>query len=68
MAVFAMDFNLLKRINSESIKKEYFKLQKAADDALYDAKYSGKNQYKIYNDKIDYKEIRTKYTELTSRA
>lgn len=68
MAVFAMDFNMLKRINSESIKQEYFKLQKAADDALYDAKYSGKNQYKIYNDKIDYKKIRTKYTELTSRA
>jgi diguanylate cyclase (GGDEF)-like protein len=68
LAVFEMDFNLLKRINSESIKQEYFKLQKAADDALYDAKYSGKNQYKMYNDKIDYKEIRTKYTEQTNRA
>jgi diguanylate cyclase (GGDEF)-like protein len=68
LAVFEMDFNMLKRINSESIKQEYFKLQKAADDALYDAKYSGKNQYKMYNDKIDYKEIRTKYTEQTSRA
>jgi diguanylate cyclase (GGDEF)-like protein len=66
MAVLAMDFSKLKRINTDSIKDEYFKIQKAADDALYDAKYSGKNQYKIYNDKIDYKEIRANYAEKSS--
>ncbi len=68
MAVLAMDFSRLKRINTESIKDEYFKIQKAADDALYDAKYSGKNQYKIYNDKIDYKEIRVNYAEKSSHT
>ena len=68
IAVFAMDFGRLKRINPEAIKDEYLKLQKAADDALYDAKLSGKNQYKIYNDKIDYKEIRGKYAEAGGHA
>ncbi len=68
IAVFAMDFGRLKRINPAATKDEYLKLQKAADDALYDAKLSGKNQYKIYNDKIDYKEIREKYTEKSGRA
>ncbi|OHD63999.1 MAG: hypothetical protein A2176_15925 [Spirochaetes bacterium RBG_13_51_14] len=67
VAIFTMDFNKLKRINSDNIKKEYLKLQKAADDALYDAKYSGKNQYKIFNDKINYKEIRGKYAGVTAR-
>jgi diguanylate cyclase (GGDEF)-like protein len=68
VAVLAIEFNRLKRINTESIKEEYFKIQKAADDALYDAKYSGKNQYKIFNDRIDYKEIRAQYTEMTGHA
>ena len=68
LAVLAMDFNKLKRINTENIKDEYLKIQKAADDALYDAKYSGKNQYKIFNDKIDYKEIRVQYAEKTSHT
>lgn len=68
IAVLAMDFSKLKRINTESIKDEYLKLQKAADDALYDAKYSGKNQYKIFNDKIDYKEIRAQYAEKVSHT
>ena len=63
-----MDFSKLKRINTDGIKDEYLKLQKAADDALYDAKYSGKNQYKIFNDKIDYKDIRIQYAEKTSRS
>jgi diguanylate cyclase (GGDEF)-like protein len=68
IAVLAMDFSKLKRINTDGIKDEYLKLQKAADDALYDAKYSGKNQYKIFNDKIDYTEIRIQYAEKTSRS
>jgi diguanylate cyclase (GGDEF)-like protein len=68
VAFFSLEFSRLKRINGEVIKQEYFKLQKAADDALYDAKYSGKNQYKIYNDKVDYKEIREKYAEAGGRG
>ncbi len=61
MAVLVMDSNLLKRVNGDAIRMEYLKLQKAADDALYDAKCSGKNRYRIYNDRIDYKEIRENY-------
>ncbi|MBN2158347.1 MAG: GGDEF domain-containing protein [Spirochaetes bacterium] len=68
VAIFAMEFNRLKRINTDAIKQEYLKLQKAADDALYDAKYSGKNQYKIFNDKVQYKDIRSKYAEITERG
>lgn len=67
-AFFSLELTKLKRINGDMIKQEYLKLQKAADDALYDAKYSGKNQFKIYNDKIDYKEIRAKYADATGRA
>src|SRR3990172_9935686 len=54
----------LRRINGDYMKREYLKIQKAADDALYDAKLSGKNQYKIYNKKNDYKEIRRRYLEI----
>ncbi|HNW28594.1 MAG TPA: GGDEF domain-containing protein [Spirochaetota bacterium] len=68
IAVFSMDLNRLKRISLDSTKDEYLKLQKAADDALYDAKLSGKNQYKIYNDKIDYKDIREKYAAAGGRV
>ena len=67
VAVFSMEFKRIKRVNGDSIKKEYLRLQKNADDALYDAKLSGKDQYKIYNDKIDYKEIRSAYTEKSGR-
>lgn len=68
IAVFAMDFGKLKRITFDGTKDEYLKLQKAADDALYDAKLSGKNQYKIFNDKIDYKDIRERYAEAGGRV
>ncbi|HOT44112.1 MAG TPA: GGDEF domain-containing protein [Spirochaetota bacterium] len=68
IAVFSMDLNRLKRINLDSTKDEYLKLQKAADDALYDAKLSGKNQYKIYNDKIDYKDVRERYAAAGGRV
>lgn len=67
VSIYALDFNKLKRINPDMIKQEYLKLQKAADDALYDAKFSGKNQYKIFNDKINYSEIRSHYAELSGR-
>jgi diguanylate cyclase (GGDEF)-like protein len=63
VALFSTDFRRLKRIDDENMNKEYLMLQKAADNALYDAKLSGKNQYKIHNDAIDYMEVRRKYNE-----
>jgi diguanylate cyclase (GGDEF)-like protein len=68
VSILGMDFQKLKRVNSDTIKEEYLRLQKTADDALYDAKLSGKNQYKIYNDRVDYKEIRNKYASMTRRV
>ena len=63
LAIFEMHFRNLRRINSKRIEEEYKKLQKAADDALYDAKASGKNQFKLYNDKVDYTELRKTYSK-----
>jgi len=63
LALFSTDFRRLKRIDGEKMKQEYLMLQKAADNALYDAKLSGKNQYKIHNGVIDYKEVRRKYND-----
>lgn len=68
VAFYSIDFKHLNRINSDSVREEYLRLQKAADDALYDAKLSGKNQYKIFNDKIDYREIRRRYAEVSGRG
>jgi diguanylate cyclase (GGDEF)-like protein len=63
IARLSIELKKLRRINDGFMKREYLKLQKAADDALYDAKLSGKNQYKIYDKKIDYNEIRRRYLD-----
>ncbi len=51
-------------VNTEEIESQYRRLQKQSDDALYEAKYLGKNRYSVYssskNDK--YPEIRCKYS------
>ncbi len=67
LAIFSIPFLHLKRINNEKVRNQYQRLQRAADDALYDAKLSGKNQYKLYNDRVDYSLIRSEYAEKTRR-
>lgn len=67
LAVFMVPFTRLQRINADKIKEEYLQLQKSADDALYDAKLSGKNQYKLYNEKVDYMELRRQYAEIAKK-
>ena len=61
VARLSIEFKKFKHVKNEYLKQLYLKLQKAADDALYDAKLSGKKQYKIYNNKTDYKDIRRRY-------
>lgn len=63
LAIYTVPFTRLQRINTEKMREEYLQLQKSADDALYDAKLSGKNQYKLFNEKIDYSELRRQYAE-----
>ena len=57
-------YEQLKKIDAKKIKSEYKKLQSNADHALYDAKLSGKDNYKIYSDKKDYHTIREKYAQI----
>ena len=63
--VSSMDvpFNKMNKMDSECISENYSRLQKFADDALYHAKLSGKNQYRFYQDSMDYNEIRQRYTQ-----
>jgi len=62
VSFYSIPFDRLKIIDTSKITTEYRKLQKLADDALYDAKVSGKCQFKIYNRELNYKVIREKYT------
>lgn len=55
----------LHRVVPEIIKEKYVYLQRCADDALYHAKQSGKDQYKIHDVSVDYKKIRDEYTQST---
>ncbi len=54
----------LKSLSAEKIKKRYLKMQQEVDNALYEAKYQGKNCFRVYHDnkKNKYADIRKKYT------
>ncbi|MBI4977385.1 MAG: GGDEF domain-containing protein [Spirochaetes bacterium] len=64
VSCLGVTYSRLKKINTTEIAAEYKKLQKEADDALYEAKNTGKNCYKIYDAAIDYKSIREQYAAL----
>lgn len=51
-------------LKKDYVQKEYKALQKKADDALYEAKFLGKNRFSIYSPSRhnEYSEIRSQYT------
>lgn len=58
------DLSCSKIINNSSIEKDYESLQNAADNALYEAKYLGKDRFCVFNpEKANlYSEMRAKYS------
>lgn len=58
-------FEHKKIVNDGDVKSCYEKLQIEADNALYEAKYLGKNRFSIYSEdkKKDYSKIRKKYVK-----
>lgn len=60
---FIHTFHGSRDIREDSIEKDFIHLQNRADDALYEAKYLGKNRYCIYDESRShqYQEIRDKY-------
>ncbi len=50
---------------NHSVQKEYKNLQKKADDALYEAKFLGKNRFSVYSASRhdEYPKIRSQYTK-----
>ncbi|MEK6793943.1 MAG: GGDEF domain-containing protein [Spirochaetota bacterium] len=61
VSLLCVSYANLKRIDAGQMRDAYKTLQKEADDALYDAKHAGKNQYKVYDKDVDYKRIREAY-------
>ncbi len=52
-------------VQKDEVKNEYHILQKRADDALYEAKFLGKNRFSIYSPsrQNEYMKIRNQYTK-----
>ncbi|MFC1671178.1 GGDEF domain-containing protein [Spirochaetota bacterium] len=61
--VFKLEGN--KIVNNKTIQKEFKNLQAQADNALYEAKFLGKNRYCFYDDskKDEYEKIRDQYSK-----
>ncbi len=64
VSYFSIPYNRLKSIQPEEVESIFIQLQKDADNALYDAKVSGKKQYKVFDCHKDYKEVREEYTKI----
>jgi diguanylate cyclase (GGDEF)-like protein len=64
MSTKRFDLNEIRIIDDNKISRLYELMQSAADDALYDAKISGKSCYRIYDISKDYCDLRDKYVKL----
>ncbi len=62
--ISSMKLKITGLVNMEELEKKYRKIQKQSDDALYEAKFLGKNRYCIYSPAKtrEYSEIRRKYS------
>ena len=65
VSVVTIALSDLTSISSTEMQTVYHNLQREADNALYDAKFSGKNTYRIYDDtkREEYARIRKKYVD-----
>jgi len=63
--ITSCNLNINSTKKKDSIEKEYKNLQKNADDALYEAKYLGKDRYSIYSSSKheEYLKIRSQYSK-----
>ena len=63
LTLLKVGFGDLQKIHPVQVVKWYKNLQQEVDDALYKAKYMGKNRYYMYNvnEKDDYKRYREEY-------
>lgn len=64
MSTKRFDLDEIRKINDDKIKELYKLIQSATDDALYDAKISGKNCFRIHDISKDYRDLRDKYVKL----
>jgi len=69
ISLFQIPVKKLRSIQRRETVRCYLKMQKEADDALYESKADGKNQYNVYDlrKKSEYPKIRKKYVASTHR-
>ncbi len=64
MSTKRFELDKIKKIDEGKITRLYGLMQSATDDALYDAKISGKNCFRVYDISKDYCDLRDKYVKL----
>jgi diguanylate cyclase (GGDEF)-like protein len=62
VAACSRPFSVLKTTDIHDMKQIYWEIQKKADNALYEAKVNGKNQYCVYQEGVDYTRVREIYS------
>jgi diguanylate cyclase (GGDEF)-like protein len=65
LSVYSVDLNGMKMIMDDEIVDTFHAIQDQADNALYDAKFSGKNQFRVFDShkRDEYKKIRKEYVK-----
>jgi diguanylate cyclase (GGDEF)-like protein len=62
LSYFEIDFSYLKKIMPDEIILLYRRAQKQADCACYQAKFNGKDRYRVYDSEADYSTIMREYS------